>query len=97
MQQLAREREALNGAYVDLQASMDSDVAKAAEGSTRPLEEAIPELLGLTAKLANFVNMEREHSDKLYTLLLDAMRRLAQSHDIELPEDWPGGGGGTVG
>jgi hypothetical protein len=75
---------------------MASDVAKAEEGGTRPLEEAVPELLPLTVKLANFVNMEREHSDKLYTLLLDAMRCLAQSYDIELPEGWPGGGG-TVG
>lgn len=88
-QQLVREREALNGAYADLQSRLASEAAEAAVQGKRPQEEAIPALVDLAMKLGNFVNMEREHSDKLCALLLDMGNRLAEAYDIELPRDWP--------
>jgi hypothetical protein len=41
-------------------------------------------------QLGNFVNMERDHADKLYALLMDAGRRLGEAYEIELPPGWPG-------
>jgi hypothetical protein len=49
-------------------------------------------LLQLVAQLGNYVNIEREHGDKLYALLVEMMRRLATSYDIELPPGWPESG-----
>jgi phosphoglycolate phosphatase-like HAD superfamily hydrolase len=90
MQQIAREREALNAAYEDLQRRA-AEGAKAAQmtGATRPSEEFVPALAQLTLQLGNFVNFEREHADKLYALLVDALRRLAEAYDIDLPQGWP--------
>jgi hypothetical protein len=90
IQQLVREREALNEAYEDLQAQMTSQAEEARRtGVKRPREEAVPDLLQLVVQLGNFVNMEREHGDKLYALLLDALRRLAEAYEIQLPPGWP--------
>lgn len=89
MEQLARERMALDGAYADLQEQMAAEAKEAEVSGKRPPEEAVPELMELTMKLANFVNMEREHADKLYALLLETARRLAEAYDIEVPPGWP--------
>jgi hypothetical protein len=31
---------------------------------------------------------QREHADKLYMLLVDALRRLDEDYEIDLPPEW---------
>ncbi len=92
MAQIARERQALNGAYDDLQRRLETEAGEARRaGVKRPLEELMPELVETIALLENFVDIEREHADKLYRLLLETLRRLAEAYEIEVPPDWPSG------
>jgi len=51
-------------------------------------KNSVPELLQLNLKLGNFVNIEREHADKLVMLLFETMERLAECYEIPLPEGW---------
>jgi len=85
MDQLRREREALKGAYADLQERMAAEAEATRTSGKRPAEEAIPMLVDLTEKLANFANIEREHADKLWALLQDTLGRLAEAYDLDVP------------
>ena len=50
---------------------MDAQADEAAVSGKRPADEAVPELAQLVVQLRNVVNMEREHADKLFALLID--------------------------
>jgi hypothetical protein len=90
MAQVMREREALNATYAELQADPGKSAREAkAAGIELTNDDLIRELVQLNLKLGNFVNMEREHADKLVRLLFDAMERLAECYEIPLPVDWP--------
>lgn len=90
MAQLARERAALDATYAEIQEGAKQGAEHAqATGEKRPQEELIPELVQLVFKLGNFVNMERDHANKLYRLLQDTMERLAEAYELPLPDDWP--------
>ena len=82
--QVARERKALDEGYVEFQKRMAEHVERAKTVNPDPKE-----LIGYIALLGNFVNFERDHADKLYALLLDAMKRLAEAYDIAVPPGWP--------
>jgi hypothetical protein len=68
---------------------MDAQADEAAVSGKRPAVEAVPELAQLVVQLGNFANMEREHADKLFALLIDTMGLLAEAYEIELPPGWP--------
>jgi hypothetical protein len=64
LQQLAREREALDGAYQDLQERLARDAAEAEETGVKRLpEERVAGLIQLSSQLGNFENFEREHAE----------------------------------
>ena len=50
---------------------MDAQADEAAVSGKRPADEAVPELAQRVMQLRNVVNMEREHADKLFALLID--------------------------
>jgi tRNA/tmRNA/rRNA uracil-C5-methylase (TrmA/RlmC/RlmD family) len=90
LQQLAREREALDGAYQDVQQRLAREAAEAEETGVKRLpEERVAGLIQLSLQLGNFVNFEREHAEKLRSLLVDALRRLAEAEAVDLPPGWP--------
>ena len=53
---------------------MDAQADEAAVSGKRPADEAVPELAQRVMQLRNVVNMEREHADKLFALLIDTGR-----------------------
>lgn len=90
LEQVAREREALNASYAELQEEARRGAEEvAATGIKRPQEEVIPEMFQLLVRFGNYVTIEREHADKLFQLLVAALERLAECYEIELPPGWP--------
>jgi hypothetical protein len=75
IEQLQREREALDGSYADLKAEVD-----AAYAPTDP-EERERRLAALLGRLATYVDMERRQSRISFELVMDAYQRLVKAHD----------------
>ena len=57
---------------------MDAQADEAASGASGQQTKPFPELAQLVMQLRNFVNMEREHADKLFALLIGTMGLLAR-------------------
>lgn len=70
IEQLKREREALEGSYADLMRELE-------ETGVIPEEDRPREMMMLVARLVNYINIERQQFQTLYELLLDAYTRLA--------------------
>jgi phage host-nuclease inhibitor protein Gam len=79
IEQLQREREALDGSYADLKAEVD-----AAYAPTDP-DERERRLAALLARLASYVDMERRQSRISFELVMDAYQRLVGADGEEQP------------
>jgi predicted transcriptional regulator len=79
IEQLQREREALDGSYADLKAEVD-----AAYEPTDP-DERERRLAALLARLASYVDMERRQSRISFELVMDAYQRLVRADGEEQP------------
>ena len=77
LEELGREREALDALYAELAESMAKLRETARAGRLRPIP---PELQDVVMRLVVAVEAERDHARDLWTLALDAFdRRLPQS------------------
>jgi hypothetical protein len=72
MEQLQREREALDGSYADLKAEVD------AAYETEDATERERRLSALLARFAGYIDMERRQSRIAVELVMDAYRHLVQ-------------------
>jgi len=77
LEQLAREREALDGSYADLSAEMDR--LTEAGGPPEDIGERYQQLLTHFRRLANYLEMERGISRRTFGLLMDAYQRLEKA------------------
>jgi hypothetical protein len=74
LEELKREREALEGSYADFNARLEKLRERWKTGEIPPPAPEFAELLPL---LGNYLEMEREQVAKLFALLLDTYRELA--------------------
>jgi hypothetical protein len=72
MEQLQREREALDGSYADLKAEVDAAYA------TADAAERERRLGALLARFAGYIDMERRQSRIAVELVMDAYRHLVR-------------------
>jgi hypothetical protein len=78
IEQLKREREALELSYVDFNVRLE----KLREGwKTGEIPPPGPEVAELFPLLGNYLEMEREQVAKLFALLLAAYRELAEAYE----------------
>jgi hypothetical protein len=90
-----REREALELSYQDLQARFVElgELAREGQAGDKPSSE-VADLLKRALALAM---TERDQTAFLFDLLMEALTRLAEAYDLELPPGWPTGAGPSAG